>query len=133
MDEHVRGFYVSEQTIGRGSGCRQAFVKITERRYTSRAVVARLSYIGQESDGIGKETRVLDEKGDEVKPAGFEKSVKEWRFNPKIRDEIAARMTSPLAYPCINIEAAWRKVYNLPKMERTKELYKNKEMELKIS
>ena len=29
------------------------------------------------------------------------------------RDEIAARMTSALAYPCINIEAAWRKVYNL--------------------
>ena len=51
----------------------------------------------------------------------------------KSRDEIAARMTSPLAYPCINIEAAWRKVYNLPKMERTKERYKNKEMELKIS
>lgn len=46
---------------------------------------------------------------------------------------IAARMTSPLAYPCINIEAAWCKVYNLQKMERTKERYKNKEMELKIS
>ena len=91
MDEHVRGFYVSEQTIGRGSGCRQAFVKITERRYTSRAIVARLSYIGQESDGVGKETRVLDEKGDEVKPAGFEKAVKEWRFNPKIRVERAGR------------------------------------------
>ena len=29
------------------------------------------------------------------------------------RDKIAACMTSPLAYPCIGIEAAWRKVYNL--------------------
>ena len=84
LDEHVRGFYVPEQTIGRGSGCRQAFVKITGRSYTSRAVVASLSYIGQESDGVGKETRVLDERGDEVKPADFEKAVKEWRFNPEI-------------------------------------------------
>ena len=31
----------------------------------------------------------------------------------KRRDEIAARMTSPLAYPRIGIEAAWRKIYNL--------------------
>lgn len=84
LDEHVRGIYIPEQTIGRGSGCRQAFVKITGRSYTSRAVVASLSYIGQESDGVGKETRVLDEKGDEVKPADFEKAVKEWRFNPEI-------------------------------------------------
>ena len=84
LDEHVRGVYVPEQTIGRGSGCRQAFVKITGRSYTSRAVVASLSYIGQESDGVGKETRVLDERGDEVKPADFEKAVKEWRFNPEI-------------------------------------------------
>lgn len=84
LDEHVRGFYVPEQTIGCGSGCRQAFVKITGRSYTSRTVVASLSYIGQESDGVGKETRVLDEKGDEVKPDDFEKAVKEWRFNPEI-------------------------------------------------
>lgn len=50
----------------------------------------------------------------------------------KSRDEIAARMTSPLAYPCINIEAAWRKIYNLPKMERNEKRHRNKEMELKI-
>lgn len=31
----------------------------------------------------------------------------------KSRDEIAACMTSPLAYPRIGIEAAWRKIYNL--------------------
>ena len=84
LDEHVRGIYVSEQTIGRGSGCRQAFIKITGRNYTSRAVVASLSYIGQESEGVGKETRVLDENGNEVKPDDFEKAVKEWRFNPEI-------------------------------------------------
>lgn len=84
LEEHVRGIYVPEQTIGRGLGCRQAFVKITGRSYTSRTVVASLSYIGQESDGVGKETRVLDENGKEVKPADFEKAVKEWGFNPEI-------------------------------------------------
>lgn len=84
LDEHIRGIYIPEQTIGRGSGCRQAFVKITGRSYTSRTVVASLSYIGQVSDGVGKETRVIDENGKEIKPADFEKAVKEWRFNPEI-------------------------------------------------
>lgn len=84
LEEHIRGIYIPEQTIGRGSGCRQAFVKITGRSYTSRTVVASLSYIGQESDGVGKETRVLDENGKEIKPADFEKAVKEWGFNPEI-------------------------------------------------
>lgn len=84
LEEHIRGIYIPEQTIGRGSGCRQAFVKITGRSYTSRTVVASLSYIGQESDGVGKETRVLDESGKEIKPADFEKAVKEWGFNPEI-------------------------------------------------
>ena len=84
FDEHIRGIYIPEQTIGRGSGCRQAFVKITGGSYTSRTVVASLNYIGQESDGVGKETRVLDESGKEIKPADFEKAVKEWRFNPEI-------------------------------------------------
>lgn len=84
LEEHIRGIYIPEQTIGRGSGCRQAFVKITGRSYTSRTVVASLNYIGQESDGVGKETRVLDENGNEIKPADFEKAVKEWGFNPEI-------------------------------------------------
>ncbi len=84
LEEHIRGIYISEQTIGRGSGCRQAFVKITGRSYTSRTVVASLSYIGQESDGVGKDTRVLDESGKEIKPADLEKAVKEWDFNPEI-------------------------------------------------
>ena len=84
FDERIRGIYIRDQKIGRGSGCRQAFVKITGRSYTSRTVVASLSYIGQESDGVGKETCVLDEKGDEVKPDDFEKAVTEWGFNPEI-------------------------------------------------
>ena len=84
LEEHIRGIYIPEQTIGRGSGRRQAFVKITGRSYTSRTVVASLSYIGQESDGVGKETRVLDVSGKEIKPADFEKAVKEWGFNPEI-------------------------------------------------
>ena len=84
LDEHIRGIYIPEQTIGRGSGCRQAFVKITGRSYTSRTVVASLSYIGQVSDGVGKETRVIDESGKEIKPADLEKAVKEWDFNPEI-------------------------------------------------
>ena len=84
LDEHIRGIYIRDRKIGQGSGRRQAFVKITGRSYTSRTVVASLSYIGQESDGVGKDTHVLDEKGDEVKPADFEKAVKEWDFNPEI-------------------------------------------------
>ncbi len=84
LEEHIRGIYISEQTIGRGSGCRQAFVKITGRSYTSQAVVASLRYIGQESDGVGKDTRVIDESGKEIKPADFEKAAKEWGFNPEI-------------------------------------------------
>ena len=37
------------------------------------------------------------------------------------RDAIAARMTSPLAHPSINIENIWRIVYNLSELEWTKE------------
>ena len=84
LEEHIRGIYIRDRKIGRGSGRRQAFVKITGRSYTSRTVVASLRYIGQESDGVGKETRVLDENGNEIKPADFEKAVKEWGFNPEI-------------------------------------------------
>lgn len=84
FDEHIRGIYIRDRKIGQGSGRRQAFVKITGRSYTSRTVVASLSYIGQESDGVGKDTRVLDENGKEIKPADFEKAVKEWGFNPEI-------------------------------------------------
>lgn len=84
FDEHIRGIYIRDRKIGRGSGRRQAFVKIMGRSYTSRSVVASLSYIGQESDGVGKETRVLDESGKEIKPAAFEKAVKKWGFNPEI-------------------------------------------------
>ncbi len=84
FDEHIRGIYIRDRKIGRGSGCRQAFVKITGRSYTSQAVVASLRYIGKESDGVGKDTRVIDESGKEIKPADFEKAVKEWGFNPEI-------------------------------------------------
>lgn len=76
FDEHIRGIYIRDRKIGRGSGCRQAFVKITGRSYTSRTVVASLRYIGKESDGVGKDTRVIDESGKEIKPAAFEKAVK---------------------------------------------------------
>lgn len=84
FDEHIRGIYIRDQKIGRGSGRRQAFVKITGRSYTSRTVVASLRYIGKESDGVGKDTRVIDENGKEIKPADFKKAVKEWDFNPEI-------------------------------------------------
>lgn len=84
FDEHIRGIYIRGRKIGRGSGRRQAFVKITGRSYTSRTVVASLRYIGKESDGVGKDTRVIDESGKEIKPADFEKAVKEWDFNPEI-------------------------------------------------
>ncbi len=82
--EHIRGIYIRNRKIGRGSGRRQAFVKITGRNYTSRTVFASLRYIGKESDGAGKDTRVIDENGKEIKPADFEKAVKEWGFNPEI-------------------------------------------------
>mgnify|MGYP002516554549 CR=1 FL=1 len=84
FEEHIRGIYIRDRKIGRGSGRRQAFVKITGRSYTSQAVVASLRYIGKESDGVGKDTRVIDESGKEIKPADFEKAVKEWNFNPEI-------------------------------------------------
>lgn len=84
FEEHIRGVYIRDRKIGRGSGRRQAFVKITGRSYTSRTVVASLRYIGKESDGVGKDTRVIDENGKEIKPADFEKVVKEWGFNPEI-------------------------------------------------
>ena len=84
FDEHIRGIYIRGRKIGRGSGRRQAFVKITGRSYTSRTVVASLRYIGKESDGVGKDTRVIDESGKEIKPADFEKAVKKWGFNPEI-------------------------------------------------
>ena len=84
FDEHIRGIYIRDRKIGRGSGRRQAFVKITGRSYTSRTVVASLRYIGKESDGVGKDTRVIDESGKEIKPADFEKAVKKWGFNPEI-------------------------------------------------
>ena len=84
FDEHIRGIYIRDRKIGRGSGRRQAFVKITGRSYTSRTVVASLRYIGKKSDGVGKDTRVIDESGKEIKPADFEKAVKEWNFNPEI-------------------------------------------------
>lgn len=84
FNEHIRGIYIRDRKIGRGSGCRQAFVKITGRSYTSRTVVASLRYIGKESDGVGKDTRVIDESGKEIKPADFEKAVKKWGFNPEI-------------------------------------------------
>ncbi len=84
FEEHIRGIYIRDRKIGRGSGYRQAFVKITGRSYTSRTVFASLRYIGKESDGVGKDTRVIDESGKEIKPADFEKAVKEWGFNPEI-------------------------------------------------
>ena len=84
FEEHIRGIYIRDRKIGRGSGRRQAFVKITGRSYTSSTVVASLNYIGKESDGVGKDTRVIDENGKEIKPADFEKAVKEWGFNPEI-------------------------------------------------
>ncbi len=84
FDEHIRGIYIRDRKIGRGSGRRQAFVKITGRSYTSRTVVASLRYIGKKSDGVGKDTRVIDESGKEIKPADFEKAVKKWGFNPEI-------------------------------------------------
>ena len=84
FDEYIRGIYIRDRKIGRGSGRRQAFVKITGRSYTSRTVVASLRYIGKESDGVGKDTRVIDESGKEIKPADFEKAVKKWGFNPEI-------------------------------------------------
>jgi len=46
------------------------------------------------------------------------------------RDKIADRMTSPLAYPRIGIEAAWRKIYNLTAEHKHSRQTKEREREI---
>ena len=48
----------------------------------------------------------------------------------KSRDEIGACMTSPLAYPRIDIESAWRKVYNLTAERKHPRQTKEREREI---
>lgn len=80
---HLRGYYVKPETYNFGGSC-QAFVKITGRSYSSKKVVATLDYIGQESDGVGKETCVLDENDNVVLPEEYQSAVKDWRFNETV-------------------------------------------------
>lgn len=84
LEEHIKGVYIVRRRIGRGSGCRQAFVKITGRGYTKNGVLVALRYIGEESNGVGEDTRVIDETGAEVKKEDFEAAVKAWGFNPSV-------------------------------------------------
>ena len=53
-----------------------------------------------------------------LKSGSFRLTPKDRETILNARDEIAACMTSALAYPRIDIEVAWRKVYNLT-VERT--------------
>lgn len=80
---HLRGYYVKPETYNFG-GSRQAFVKITGRSYSTKKVVATLDYIGQESDGVGKETRVLDENDNVILPDEYQSAVKDWCFNETV-------------------------------------------------
>ncbi len=83
------------------------------------------SFVRHHEDATNVPTEPLNSRNFHLTPKDRENVLKS-------RDEIAACMTSPLAYPRIGIEAAWRKVYNLTVERKQTRQTKENEREIEI-